>query len=99
VLDRRRGGQGWVLFRARLAKLYVGIIIWAATGRAEAIHIVAHVVIAKLANLGGLLAGESVSGAGSEDEPDNHRRRAENLDLRDQTPQHREDMSLPHRRR
>jgi hypothetical protein len=98
-MDERVGEQGWVLFRARLAKLYVGIVVWSATGRAEAIHVIAHIMVAKLADLGGVVSWRSSVDGGRQDGPDNHRRKAESLDLKDQTPRHREDMSLPHRRR
>lgn len=92
-------GQGCVLFRARPAKLYVGIIIWTATGRTEAVHIIAHVMIAELADLGVHVSWQWVEDGCSEHTPDSHRRMVESRDLIDRTPLHREDMSLPHRHR
>jgi hypothetical protein len=56
-------------------------------------------MVAKLADLERAVSWWSIVDEGKQDEPDNHRRKAESLYLRDQTPQHREDMSLPHRRR
>lgn len=58
-MRRRRGGDeedeggGNALFRTGLAKDNVGVVVRSPTCGAKAVHVVAHIVIAELANLEG----------------------------------------------